>query len=451
MSLRWRWAITIATVALAAVAVTAVSALVTTRRSLIEQVDEDLTIRFELAEQTIPLAPPSRPFADRERGEEADDDGRIRRSPVELDAIIQVTSDDEVVVAGSPPLPDPRRDPTQGERLIETIVIDAHRYRMLSGLVGSRGLPLGDSALVQVARPLEEINDALARLLGRVIAIGVVIALAAGAAGYFLARRAVAPIEQLRAVTDDLTDLETSVDVELPEDAPGEVGALATSFAAMLRSLRSSREDQRRLVADAGHEFRTPLTALRTNLELLRRGGDDISSTERDELVEAALGETVELSELATELVDLASDSLADTSGVTLDVLALVNDVADRFRSRTNADISVIGPGFDCTGRPARLDRAISNLLDNAVKWAETSIEVAVEDHSITIRDDGPGIPDADLPHVFDRFHRSVEARTTPGSGLGLAIVEHIVMAHGGTVFARNRPDGGAEVGFTLP
>jgi len=104
-------------------------------------------------------------------------------------------------------------------------------------------------------------------------------------------------------------------------------------------------------------------------------------------------------------------------------------------------------------GRPPELQRAISNLVDNAVKWSpvDGTVEIELTNRTVTVRDRGPGIPEADLPHVFERFHRAVEARSTPGSGLGLAIVEHIVTAHGGSVFAHNREGGGAEVGFTLP
>jgi two-component system sensor histidine kinase MprB len=103
--------------------------------------------------------------------------------------------------------------------------------------------------------------------------------------------------------------------------------------------------------------------------------------------------------------------------------------------------------------RPALLERAISNLLDNSLKFdvSDAPIEVTVHRGTITVADRGPGIPVADLAHVFDRFHRSVEARTMPGSGLGLSIVAEVAATHDGTVFARNRTSGGAEVGLTLP
>ena len=105
------------------------------------------------------------------------------------------------------------------------------------------------------------------------------------------------------------------------------------------------------------------------------------------------------------------------------------------------------------TGKPGRLARAIANLLDNAGKWgpAGTSVEVTLRGGRLEVRDHGPGIAEADLPRVFDRFYRSAAARTTPGSGLGLAIVEQVAAEHGGCAFAGNAGDGGAVVGFEVP
>ncbi|MDH3250540.1 MAG: sensor histidine kinase [Acidimicrobiia bacterium] len=99
------------------------------------------------------------------------------------------------------------------------------------------------------------------------------------------------------------------------------------------------------------------------------------------------------------------------------------------------------------------MERAVSNLISNAISWNRpgASISVLLDGATLTVADHGPGIPDVDLPLVFERFHRSDAARTRPGSGLGLSIVKHVVEGHGGEVFARNSADGGAEVGFTLP
>jgi two-component system, OmpR family, sensor histidine kinase MprB len=217
--------------------------------------------------------------------------------------------------------------------------------------------------------------------------------------------------------------------------------------------LRSSREQQGRLIADAGHEFRTPLTALRTNLETLVRRGAELTDEQQRELLTAALAESSELADLAAELVDLATDpTLRDEPSVPLDLAELAETVARRYIQRSGLPIHVTGSAERVNGRWSDLERAVSNLVDNAVKWSppDAPIEIHLDGSTLSVRDRGPGIPELDLPHVFERFHRSIEARSTPGSGLGLAIVEHIVTTHDGRVFARNRPEGGAEVGFTL-
>lgn len=457
MSLRWRWALSIAAVALLAVAATAAAALYTTQVELRGQIDRDLENRFAVSQREPPRNAPVVPFPGRgfitggPRGQAGG--AVIARSPVELDASIQVSVDGQLLFAGVPPLPARSYDSLGDQPTIETVQVDGVPYRMLSGRVDASAVISGD-VVVQIARPMDEVDGALAALLGRLALIGLAFAVTAGAVGFLLARRAVRPIEGLTHLTDSLTDVDSFDQERLPTDAPGEVGALSASFGRMLSSLRQSRSAQRRLVADAGHEFRTPLTALRTNLETLQRRGDDLTPEQRTELIEAAIAETMELSDLSAELTDLAGEGAPDDEPtVSFDLSELAAEVADRFRSRTSARIETLGGPVEVEGRRNQLDRAISNLVDNAVKWTPTdgTITVRIDGRTVTVEDEGPGIPDADLPFVFERFHRSVAARTTPGSGLGLAIVEYIVSAHGGTVFARNRPDGGAEVGFTLP
>jgi two-component system sensor histidine kinase MprB len=274
----------------------------------------------------------------------------------------------------------------------------------------------------------------------------------AGALGWLAALRAVRPIEQLTSAAEEVAATER-LDVQLNTEAPAEIGRLASAFGSMLASLHRSRIQQQQLASDAGHELRTPLTALRTNLETLRRRGEALTPEQRTELLDAAITEAGELSALSTELVDLASDAGRGQEERQLSNLReLVDDVVGLFRSRTTQPLNVFGDGATFEGRPLQLARAISNLVDNARKWSppDEPIDITVDGTSVTVRDRGPGIPEADLPHAFERFFRSVDARTTPGSGLGLAIVETIVTGHGGTVIARNHPDGGAEVGFVL-
>jgi two-component system, OmpR family, sensor histidine kinase MprB len=454
MSLRWRWALSIGLVAFVAVVATAAAALLSTNVLLRSQVDQDLRARFELASRAVPAVPLRGPFerTDRDPFEVQPDEGFDTRHLVALDAVIQVTIGRALVVPGDPPLPLRRYAALDDGPIIETVFVDGVAYRMISGQVQGPRLAHAER-VVQVAMPIDGVRDAVRQLFGRLTRIGVLLALLAGGFGWLLARSAAHPIEQLTRATDSVTDLDAP-DMDFPTGAPGEVGRLATSFERMMTSLRTSREQQRRLIADAGHEFRTPLTALRTNLDTLRRRADDLTPEQREQLLDAAISETRELSELAAELVDLATDvSLQDLPMEPLDLRDVAAAVVARFRSRTTIPLVFTGEGAMVVGRQSDLERAISNLVDNAVKWSppDQPIEVAVDGRTVTVRDRGPGIPEVDLPHVFDRFHRAITARTTPGAGLGLAIVEHIVSAHEGSVFARNRAGGGAEVGFTLP
>jgi two-component system, OmpR family, sensor histidine kinase MprB len=450
MSLRWRWALSIASVGIVAVLATTGIGLLTTSRELRAQVDRDLVTRFELASRVVPAAPLRRPF-EGTPFELTPEEGFDSRDLVDLDAVIQVTVAGVVVVPGDPELPVRRfRELGDGPQL-ETVVVDGGSYRMISGQVETRRLERVPR-VVQLAIAVEDIDDAIALLFRRLVAVGIGLAIAAGAVGWVLARAAVRPIEELTAVTDGLA---TSIDRSdsLPVHAPGEVGRLAASFQRMLASLRTAREQQGRLIADAGHEFRTPLTALRTNLETLVRRGAELTDEQQRELLTAALAESSELADLAAELVDLATDpTLRDEPSVPLDLAELAETVARRYIQRSGLPIHVTGSAERVNGRWSDLERAVSNLVDNAVKWSppDAPIEIHLDGSTLSVRDRGPGIPELDLPHVFERFHRSIEARSTPGSGLGLAIVEHIVTTHDGRVFARNRPEGGAEVGFTL-
>lgn len=436
MSLRWRWALSIAAVGAVAVALTTAIGLATTSRELRQQVDRDLIARFELAIARVPTAPARRPFDEREL--------------VDLDAVVQVVVAGIRIVPGDPALP--IRDHRQLDRpLLETVHIERDTYRMISGVVPFERRPQV-ARVVQLAISVDGIREATSLLFRRLAFIGAILASGAGVLGWVLARSAVQPIESLTRAADGLA---TSIDSDqpLPTDAPGEVGKLAGSFRRMVDSLRASREQQRRLVADAGHEFRTPLTALRTNLEVLLRRYEELDDSQREQLLQAALDESTELAQLASELVDLAADSARNVPLTEVVLGEVAATVATRFAQRSGFRIEVEGEAAPIHGRQTDLERALANLVDNAVKWSppDGTVRIVLANTTVSVLDQGPGIPEEDLPHVFERFHRAVDARTTPGSGLGLAIVEHIVTSHGGEVFARNRASGGTEVGFRLP
>ena len=230
---------------------------------------------------------------------------------------------------------------------------------------------------------------------------------------------------------------------------------LAESFNQMLRSLASSRERQAQLLADAGHELRTPLTSLRTNIDLLAADAATGMLKQEDRI--AILGDVtaqlVEFTALIGDLVALARDETA-ASPEPLDFRDVVNAALDRVRRRGHGlrfDVE-LNP-FYVVGDSDMLERAVTNLLDNAVKWSPPggTIRVQLEGDRLRVADQGPGIAEADLPHVFDRFYRADTARNTPGTGLGLSIVAQTVTQHGGWVRAGRSAQGGAEFTIQLP
>jgi two-component system sensor histidine kinase MprB len=220
----------------------------------------------------------------------------------------------------------------------------------------------------------------------------------------------------------------------------------------MLAALTRSRDQQQRLVQDAGHELRTPLTSLRTNIDTLRRY-PDLAGEPRERILGDLSSELRELSALVDELVALAVDRYDDEPEQTVALDQLAERAADRARRRSGRDIVVDAAPAPVVARPQALLRAVGNLLDNAVKFSPDAkpIEVTVRPGSLEVRDHGLGIAAEDLPYVLDRFYRALGARSLPGSGLGLAIVRQVVEGAGGTVQVANHPDGGAVFALRLP
>jgi two-component system sensor histidine kinase MprB len=221
----------------------------------------------------------------------------------------------------------------------------------------------------------------------------------------------------------------------------------------MLVSLERSLAAQRNLVADASHELRTPLTSIRTNVELLSRA-DELAPEARTRAVEDVVTQLEELTALVGDLVELARDGERpeEVEDVRLDVL--VSDAVERVRRRAPQRHFVLSlePTL-VRGSPSRLDRAVVNLLENAVAWGpeDEPIEVAVADTGVVVRDHGPGIDAEDAERLFDRFYRSARARGRPGSGLGLAIVRQVAETHGGGASVERAEGGGARFRLRLP
>jgi len=250
------------------------------------------------------------------------------------------------------------------------------------------------------------------------------------------------------ARTDELTPIEVTGDDEL--------ASLATSFNDMLAALTASRERQRRLIADAGHELRTPLTSLRTNLELLaladRRGG--LTQQQRDEIFTDATAQVEELSTLVGDLVELARDEPLNRAPEPLDLADVVDRGVQRVKRRApGLTFEVETSPWWVVGESQILERAVTNLLDNAAKWSPSggTVRVHLVNGVLTVSDEGTGISEADLPMIFERFYRAADARTMPGSGLGLSIVRQAAERHGGSVSVARRAPHGAVFTLALP
>jgi len=247
--------------------------------------------------------------------------------------------------------------------------------------------------------------------------------------------------------------------IQVPVTGYDEVGRLGRAFDRMLGRLAQSEEDQRRLVQDAGHELRTPLTSLRTNISLLRRI-DELPLSTREELVADLGQEARELTDLVNELVDLAAGQSDTEPPQRVDLADIAEEVAGVVRRRSGRDIVVRVSGDTTTdGRPGSLQRAVSNLVENAAKFdreGKGPIEISVTGPArpgtvrVEVLDRGPGISEDDLTRVFDRFYRAADARSLPGSGLGLSIVREVALSHGGTPYAHRRAGGGSVIGFTV-
>jgi two-component system, OmpR family, sensor histidine kinase MprB len=333
----------------------------------------------------------------------------------------------------------------RGTLTLQTMTVQGVHLRVAT-------LSLGNGFSMQIARRLTDADVVLSQLrvwFLLVAAAGIGLAALLGA---FVAREALRPVRRL---TDTAEHVAETHDLTRRIEVTGhdELSRLATSFNTMLAALEQAVAAQRQLVADASHELRTPLTSLRTNFEVLMRPGP-LPEDSRRRLERDVHRQFDELAALVGDIVELARDgqSPAEEDDVRLDIL--VGEAVER-AERNSPDVR-----FRLTARPtlvrgvpARLDRAVRNLLDNAAKWSPRGelVEVEVGEGVITIRDHGPGIADADMPFIFDRFYRSAEARSMPGSGLGLAIVRQVAEAHGGHVTVEAPADGGTRFVLSVP
>ncbi len=340
-----------------------------------------------------------------------------------------------------------------GEAFLRDAYVDGIHLRVLAE-------PLGKGHAVQFAQPLTEVDSLLSRLR-LILALLVIggIALAA-LLGRLVAGAAVQPLKRLTQTTEHVARTR-DLSRRIQPSGEDELGRLASSFNAMLDALEGSMSAldasvhaQRQLVADASHELRTPVTSLRTNIEILQQQGQEMDPEESRRLLGDVVQQIEELTLLMNDLIDLArgEEPRADAEELRLDLLT--SEVLERARRHTSTiPIQAQLAATVVSGVPARLERAISNLIDNAVKYSPLGepVEIVLQAGELSVRDHGPGISAEDLPHVFDRFYRGAEARGRPGSGLGLAIVRQVAAQHGGSITAEPAPGGGTLMRLRLP
>jgi len=439
-SLRGRVGLLVAVGVGLAVALTSVAAYVTVRDQLHHKRDDALLKRARAAVSS-PLSDPQ----------------ALTAIPPEALGAVDVRigilpADGRGIVApgGKPPPGDPAELAVARGSTKEAIFSgteDGQQFRVVA-------VPAGQGFALVFAQSTTEIEQTLDRLglvLLLVGGIGVAVSAWAGAA---IARAGLRPVERLTVAAENVAATQRLV------HGSDEIARLTGAFNAMLAALAASRDRQRALVADAGHELRTPLTSLRTNLDLLAQddrrveqphGG--LSPADRSEVLADVRAQVAELSELVGDLVELAREDPPTPVREPVDLAEIVVRAVERVARRApDVAFDTECDPFVLHGDAGALERAVTNLLDNAAKWSPRPGVVrtrlfggvmnsesnggVVSCGVLQVRDQGPGIDPADLPHVFDRFYRAAEARALPGSGLGLAIVRRAVERHGGTVEA---------------
>ncbi|MEU4447886.1 HAMP domain-containing sensor histidine kinase [Actinosynnema sp. NPDC050801] len=444
VSLRARVTLLAAFCVAGAVAVVSLGAYMTVSRNLHDQMDENL----------------------RQRAQAAANAPKVNNDVTEIPGAFLAAGDIRIGVLDvtgrilypkgtvAPPTQPADLDVARGTRL-ENIWTDVRTdFRVVA-------VPYGDGQAMVIAQSTKPLNITLGKLSVVLFVISGLGVLVAAAAGTAVARTGLRPVQRLTeatervAMTGDLRPIPVSGDDEL--------ALLSQRFNAMLGAVAESQERQRRLVADAGHELRTPLTSMRTNLELLlaseRPDAPTLSEVDKAEINADVRAQLDELTTLIGDLVELAREDAPQVVHEPVDLVEVVERALDRAKRRaSDVDFVVELQPWSLLGDSSAIERAVLNLLDNAVKFSPTGGVVRLSlrqlgDGSavVEVADSGPGIADADLPHVFERFYRSSEARTLPGSGLGLAIVKQVAERHGGMAYVGRAPEGGAMFTLRLP
>lgn len=441
MSLRWKVALLLAVIVSVGVASVSLITYRTTDTRLMEEVDRSLV---QATERFLQRPGSNRPFRP------GNTVINIPERPLGIEQfVVQVSDVTGQVLAGTagvslpvtPVVAGPNGDavPT----FVSVTSVEGVDYR-----VRTVAVPLG---VVQLGRDLTENQSVLADLRERMVVVAVIVAVVAALIGWLTVTGVTRRLRRLSLAVEQVAST-GRLDVEAPQSGSDEAGRLGRTFADMLAALSRSREQQQRLVQDAGHELRTPLTSLRTNLDVLRRH-TDLDPATRAQVVSDLDRDVSDLQSLVEEVVALAADQHTDELPQPIRLRDHIAPLVERAARRSGRTVDLVADDSVCMVRPQLFERAVSNLIDNALKFDTTggAIDVDVTRGTVTVSDRGPGIEDGQELVIFERFHRATSARTLPGSGLGLAIVADVARSHGGEVFARRRTGGGAEFGFTLP
>lgn len=443
MNLRTRFALSTATIVLAIAVIIGGGAYGIASSRLHDEIDNGLEARAARLVDLLarPAFRPGEIFGREVRDEILD---------TELDALTQldIPGTGPIGRQGNPVIPTSDRDAQVSEagagRVWSTFTNEDISYRVLT-------VAVPDGTLIRVAKDSALVDESLGAMRTWFPVLAALSAIVAAAAGWLFARRVSAPIESLTSTAEQIAATRNIVD-GITVSGNDEVARLGTSFNTMLAALRDSISRQRQLVQDASHELRTPLTSLRANTELLGRG--DLAAADRDAILADMRAEIDELVDLSAELSALASDQKTQEEPTSVDLADVAADVVARAQRRSTAPVTLhVGSDTVVMARPQQLERALSNLVDNAIKFSQGTepVEVHVGAKRVEVRDHGPGIADTDKPHVFDRFYRAVSTRSMPGSGLGLAIVSQFADDHSASAYVLDNAGGGAIVGIQFP
>lgn len=444
MSFRTQLSLILGCLVLVLVSTTSLAIYQTVRVNLDRQVDNFLVDRVEIAAQRLSGQRDLGFFGRREPF-------RLSLGEALLDARFDVQSQvidrggNVVMAIGDSSIPITASDiaiANGAEAQMRSITLDQNDFRLYV-------VPLRSGGAIQIARNIDENAAVLLRIRNGLFTLSAALVMLAAFAGWWIARVITRSLRTLSVTANDVATTGL-LEVTVPERGASELRSLAVSFNAMLAKIRDSVSRERQFVQDASHELRTPLTSLRVNTELLER--TELTNHERSAILRDIRAEVDALTAVSGELSTLATDQRHSELAININLGDATEVVIERMRRRSKRRINFQSlPTVDHANnivqvRHNQFERALSNILDNALKFSpdDSSIDVQVGHRSVTVADHGPGITDKDKPNIFTRFFRADATRSLPGSGLGLAIVQQFVSDHNGSVEVVDTPDGGA-------